>query len=94
MPIDSLYHIPVTFRKTGKINNPAVIKSNVRRKDNRADIFPFDKTKILKKCISETNLPIFLYVFKNNKRAVALYQKLGFQVTEIIKSSRYIMQRN
>jgi ribosomal protein S18 acetylase RimI-like enzyme len=51
-------------------------------------------TKILKKCISETNLPVFLYVFANNKRAVALYQKLGFQVTEIINGSRYIMQRN
>jgi ribosomal protein S18 acetylase RimI-like enzyme len=50
-------------------------------------------TEILKKCISETKLPIFLYVFVNNKRAVALYQKLGFQVTEIIKGTRYIMQR-
>lgn len=50
-------------------------------------------TEILKKCISETDLPIFLYVFANNKRAIAFYQKLGFQVTEIIKGSRYIMQR-
>lgn len=51
-------------------------------------------TEILKKCISETNLPIFLYVFANNKRAITLYQRLGFQVTEIINDSRYIMQRN
>lgn len=51
-------------------------------------------TEILKKCIFKTNLPIFLYVFANNKGAVALYQKLGFQVTEFIKGSRYIMQRN
>lgn len=50
-------------------------------------------TEILKKCISETDLPIFLYVFANNKRAIAFYQKLGFQVTEFIKGSRYIMQR-
>lgn len=50
-------------------------------------------TEILEKCISETSLPIFLYVFANNKRAIAFYQKLGFQVTEIIKGSRYIMQR-
>lgn len=51
-------------------------------------------TEILKKCISETNLPIFLYVFVKNRGAVALYQRLGFQVTEIIKGSRYIMQRS
>lgn len=51
-------------------------------------------TEILKKCLSETNLPIFLYVFANNKKAVALYQKFGFQITEVIKGSRYIMQRN
>lgn len=51
-------------------------------------------TEILKKCISETSLPIFLYVFASNKRAVALYQRLGFEITEIIKSSRFIMQRN
>ena len=50
-------------------------------------------TEILKNCISETDLPIFLYVFANNKGAIAFYQKLGFQVTEIIKGSRYIMQR-
>lgn len=50
-------------------------------------------TEILKQCISETDLPIFLYVFANNKRAVAFYQKLGFQVTKIIKGSRYIMKR-
>ena len=42
-------------------------------------------TEILKKCISETDPPVFLYVFANNKRAIALYQKLGFQITEIIK---------
>lgn len=50
-------------------------------------------TEMLKKCISETKLPVFLYVFANNKRAIAFYQMFGFQVTEIIKSSRYIMQR-
>lgn len=49
-------------------------------------------SEILKKCISETNLSIFLYVFANNKRAVALYQRLGFDITETIKNSRYIMQ--
>lgn len=51
-------------------------------------------TEILKKCISETNLPVFLYVFANNERAIALYHKFGFRVTEVIKGSRYIMQRD
>lgn len=50
-------------------------------------------TQVLEKCIAETSLPIFLYVFANNRRAVALYQKLGFRITENIKGSRYIMQR-
>lgn len=51
-------------------------------------------TEILKKCIAETSVPIFLYVFADNKRAIVLYQRLGFQVTEIIRGSQYIMQRD
>ncbi|MDD3921247.1 MAG: GNAT family N-acetyltransferase [Eubacteriales bacterium] len=50
-------------------------------------------TEILQKCLAETNLPVFLYVFVNNQRAVALYKRLGFRVTEQIKDSRYLMQR-
>ncbi|MDU1412306.1 MAG: GNAT family N-acetyltransferase [Clostridium sp.] len=50
-------------------------------------------TEILKKCISETNLPIFLYVFTKNTKAVSLYEKLGFKVVENIKDSRYVMER-
>lgn len=51
-------------------------------------------TEILKNCISQTSLPIFLYVFIKNKGAVALYQRLGFKITQTIQNSRYIMQRN
>jgi ribosomal protein S18 acetylase RimI-like enzyme len=50
-------------------------------------------TTIIDKCIKETELPIFLYVFIRNERAAALYKRLGFHVIETIKNSRYIMQR-
>lgn len=51
-------------------------------------------TAILEKCFRETEQPIFLYVFQKNTRAVALYTRLGFRITETIGSSRYIMQRS
>ena len=49
-------------------------------------------TTIIEKCIAETKLPVFLYVFINNTKAVSLYERLGFKVIETIKDSRYIMQ--
>lgn len=50
-------------------------------------------TAILEKCFGETDKPIFLYVFQKNTRAVELYTRLGFRVTETIGESRYVMQR-
>ena len=38
--------------------------------------------------------PVCLYVFRQNTCALALYQKMGFCVTELIGSTRYRMQRN
>ena len=49
-------------------------------------------TRVVEKCLSETNLPVYLYVFIKNSKAVALYERLGFHVIETIKNTRYIMQ--
>lgn len=51
-------------------------------------------TEILNKCMCETNLPIFFYVFKGNNRAIALYERLGFKIIETIEDSRYIMEKS
>lgn len=53
-------------------------------------------TMIIKDCIKESNeknIPIFLYVFSKNTKAVSLYTRLGFEITEKIKDTRYIMER-
>jgi ribosomal protein S18 acetylase RimI-like enzyme len=50
-------------------------------------------SEIIQKCIAETNLPIFLYVFIQNTKAVSLYKKFGFRITETIRDSRYFMER-
>lgn len=50
-------------------------------------------TAIIKKCCTESELPVFLYVFIKNERAVSLYESLGFKVVKTIDESRYIMQR-
>lgn len=49
-------------------------------------------TKIIQKCLTSTDLPIFLYVFIKNDKAVKLYERLGFKIVEKIKDSRYIME--
>ena len=49
---------------------------------------------VMIKCCSSVDEPVILYVFIANKRAISLYEKLGFKVVKTIRSSRYIMQRN
>ena len=61
-------------------------------------IFPQYQNKgigstIIRKCCSAVREPVMLYVFIKNKRAVSLYQRLGFAVVETIQDSRYIMRR-
>ncbi|MDT8719697.1 GNAT family N-acetyltransferase [Clostridium sp. 19966] len=50
-------------------------------------------SEIIRKCIAETDFPIFLYVFIQNTKAVSLYKRFGFRITETIKDSRYIMEK-
>lgn len=50
-------------------------------------------TTVLNNCFEETDLPIFLYVFKKNIKAIKLYSLLGFRVIEVCGNTRYIMQK-
>lgn len=50
-------------------------------------------SEIIRKCVAETDLPIFLYVFIKNTGAVSLYKKLGFHIAETVRETRYIMER-
>lgn len=49
-------------------------------------------SEIIKKCISLADAPITFYVFKRNQRAISLYRRLGFEVTETVSDTRYIMK--
>lgn len=50
-------------------------------------------TEVIKKCCASVNAPVTLYVFIKNKKAVALYKRLGFEVKETINNTRYIMEK-
>ena len=47
-------------------------------------------TAILRHCLKD--IPVYLYVFNRNTRAIALYQRLGFQITQTVGTTRCIME--
>ena len=51
-------------------------------------------TKVIEKCCAESEFPVFLYVFVKNSDAVKLYKRLGFEIAETVRGTRYIMRRN
>lgn len=54
-------------------------------------------TAVIQKCCAEISRPVLLYVFQENKRALALYQKLGFKIqcqTSSISNTRYILRKD
>lgn len=50
-------------------------------------------TAVIEKCCAETGTPVMLYVFTRNTKAVSLYRRLGFRITQTIGQSRCIMVR-
>lgn len=50
-------------------------------------------TEIIKRCCSSVNTSVLLYVFINNKKAVELYQRLGFEIVETVNDTRYLMRK-
>ena len=49
-------------------------------------------TAVLRRCVAQGR-PVYLYVFRENTRAIALYQREGFQKTEDVSPTRIIMTR-
>ena len=50
-------------------------------------------SKILLKCINESENNIYLYVFSRNIRAISFYERFNFVVRETIGQTRLIMER-
>lgn len=50
-------------------------------------------TAILRRCRAQGK-PVFFYVFTENRRAVALYEREGFRITERVSPTRAIMAQD
>lgn len=51
-------------------------------------------TITLKKILSEAKMPVFLYVFTENKGALSLYSRMGFQKDRQVSETRCVLCRN
>lgn len=49
-------------------------------------------TQVIRRCLAQTHLPVFLYVFNGNTRAIALYSRLGFTLREAVGDTRCMME--
>ena len=49
-------------------------------------------TETLRRLKKSTNKPIFLYVFKENERAIRLYNREGFKFKEDVDETRMILE--
>ena len=47
---------------------------------------------VLRRCCSLTDGPVWFYVFTENKRAIALYERLGFRITRTLSPTRSFME--
>ena len=47
-----------------------------------------------KKCLREADVPVFLFVFRENTRAAALYRRMGFRIVKEAGKTRYIMENS
>ena len=51
-------------------------------------------SEIMRKCIAESEKPLYLYVFNRNIRAISFYERFGFTVRQMVGKTRMIMHRN
>ena len=45
------------------------------------------------RCCCAAGEPLMLYVFRRNTRAIALYRRFGFEITDAVGQTRYMMRR-
>lgn len=51
-------------------------------------------TRVLKDQLGGLEDPVFLHVFRRNTRAIALYNRFGFQTTQTIHGTQFRMERS
>ena len=49
--------------------------------------------EVISRCVEQTTVPIFLYVFRTNSGAIKLYERMGFYIAEEVGNTRFIMRR-